>query len=124
LEVVYPFLAVGFEFGVEASRFEALEDLGIGTLGLAIAPGISDGGEGDLDANQCAILPEQPAGELTAVVGDYVVRHTKMADQPTDELDCGPSRNGAHRLHLHPLGKLIDGDVEVAVAPLCSREWT
>jgi hypothetical protein len=41
-----------------------------------------------------------------------------------DELDCGPGRDGAHRLHLQPLGKLVDGDVEVAVAPLHSREWT
>jgi hypothetical protein len=47
-----------------------------------------------------------------------------MADQPTDELDCGPGWNGAHQLHLHPLGELVDGDVEVAVAPLRSREWT
>jgi hypothetical protein len=47
-----------------------------------------------------------------------------MADQPTDELDCGPGRNSAYRLHLHPLGKFVDGDVKVAVAPLCSRERT
>jgi hypothetical protein len=52
------------------------------------------------------------------------VGHTKTADQPMDELDCGPGRNGAHQLHLHPLGELVDGDVEVAVAPLRSREWT
>jgi hypothetical protein len=41
-----------------------------------------------------------------------------------DELDCGPGRDCAHRFHLHPLGKLVDGDVEVAVAPLRSGEWT
>ena len=27
-------------------------------------------------------------------------------------------------LHLCPLGELVDGDVEVAVAPGRSREWT
>jgi hypothetical protein len=35
-----------------------------------------------------------------------------------DELDCIPGRGSAHRLHLCPLGKLVDGDVEVAVASL------
>jgi hypothetical protein len=121
---VYPFLAIGFEFGVEASCFEALEDLGVGTLGLAVAPGISDGGKADLDAGRCAVLPEQSASELTAVICDDAVRHTKKADQPTDELDCRTGQNSAHRVHLHPLGKLVDGDVKVAVAPLHSREWT
>jgi hypothetical protein len=85
---------------------------------------MSDGGEADLDVGRCAVLLEQSAGEWTAVVGDDAVRHTKMADQPTDELDCGPSLNSAHRLHLHPLGKFVDGDVKVAVAPLRSRERT
>jgi hypothetical protein len=78
---------------------------------LAIAPGIGDQGKIDLDADRCAVLPEQPTGKLATVVDDDVIRHTKAIDQPTDELDYGPGRNGAHRLHLHPLGKLVDGDV-------------
>jgi hypothetical protein len=36
------FFATGFELGIKASRLESLEDLSIGTLGLAIAPGIGD----------------------------------------------------------------------------------
>jgi hypothetical protein len=47
-----------------------------------------------------------------------------MIDQPTDELDCGPGQDGAHRFHLHPLGEFVDGNIEVAVAPLRSGEWT
>jgi hypothetical protein len=47
-----------------------------------------------------------------------------MVDQVTDELDYRPGRNSAHQPHLHPLGKLVDGDIEVVVAPLRSREWT
>jgi hypothetical protein len=47
-----------------------------------------------------------------------------MTYQPTDELDGRPGQDGAHRLHLRPLGKLVDVDVEVAIAPLRSREWT
>jgi hypothetical protein len=58
LEVVEPFLAVGLEFSVEASHFEALEDLGVGALSLAIGPRMSDGGEADLDVRRCAVLPE------------------------------------------------------------------
>jgi hypothetical protein len=48
-------------------------------LGLAIAPGMSDGGEADLDADLCTVLLDLSVGELAAVVGDDVVRHTKMA---------------------------------------------
>jgi hypothetical protein len=43
---------------------------------LPIAPRISDRGEADLDADRCAVLPEQPVGELATVVGDDVVRYT------------------------------------------------
>jgi hypothetical protein len=53
-----PFLAAGLEFAIEASHFEALEDLGVGALGLAIAPGMSDGGKADLDVGRCAVLLE------------------------------------------------------------------
>jgi hypothetical protein len=45
-----------------------------------------------------------------------------MAYQPMDEPDCRPGQDSAHRLHLRPLDKLVDGDVEVAVAPLRLRE--
>jgi hypothetical protein len=36
------FFAAGFKLGIEASRLESLEDFGVGTLGLAVAPGIGD----------------------------------------------------------------------------------
>jgi hypothetical protein len=85
---------------------------------------VSDGGKADLDADRCTILQEQSAGELAAIVGDDAVRHTKMTYQPTDELDCRPGRDSTHRFHLRPLGKLLDGDIEAAVARLRSREQT
>ena len=34
-----------------------------------------------------------------------------------DELDRGASWDGADGFHLRPLGELVDGDIEVAVAP-------
>jgi hypothetical protein len=79
---------------------------------------VSERGKADFDADRCTVFPEQSAGELAAVVGDDAIRHAKTAYHPTDELDCRPGRDSAHRLHLCPLGKLVDGDVEVAVAPL------
>jgi hypothetical protein len=118
------FFSVGFELGIEAFRLESFEHFGVGALGLTIAPRVGDGGKTDLDVSRCAVLPEQSAGELAAVVGDDAVRHTKATDQPTDELDCRSGRDCAHWFHLHPLGKLVDGDVEVAVAPLRSGERT
>jgi hypothetical protein len=53
-----------------------------------------------------------------------MVRHAEVAHQPLNELDGRPGGNGAHQLHLRPLGELVDGDVDVALAPLRSREWT
>jgi hypothetical protein len=42
LEVVEPFFAAGFKFGVEAPRFKPFEDFDVGTLGLTVASGIGD----------------------------------------------------------------------------------
>jgi hypothetical protein len=118
LEVVYPFFAAGLELGVKASCLQALEDFGICMLFLPVAPGVSDRSETDVDANRCTVLPEQSAGELAAVIGDDAVGHTKMAYQPTDELDGRPGLNGAHRSHLHPLGELVDGKRRGSDSPL------
>ena len=46
----------------------------------------------------------------------------QTAYEALDELDCGASWDGADGFHLRPLGELVDGDVEVAVAPRRSRE--
>jgi hypothetical protein len=68
--------------------------------------------------------PEQPVSELATIVGDYAVRHTKAAHQPTAELDGRPGRNCVHRFHLRPFGELVDCNVVVVIAPFHSREWT
>jgi hypothetical protein len=112
------------ELGVESFCLQALEEFGVCTLCLLVAPGVSDRGEVDLDADRCAVILEQPAGELATVISDDAVRHIEMAHQPTDELDSRPGWNCAHRFHLCPLGELVDCDVEVAIALLRSREWT
>jgi hypothetical protein len=48
------------------------------------------------------------AGELGAEIGDCAVRHTKMAHNPSDELDGGLSSEGSDRLDLHPLHEFVD----------------
>jgi hypothetical protein len=71
---------------------------------------MSDEGESDLDADRCAVLPEQLAGELATVVGDYAVRHTEAAHQPrmnlTDDL-AGIVRASSTSAHLVNLSTVM-----------------
>ena len=52
-----------------------------------------------------------------------MVGDPKPAHDSFDELDGRSSWNSVHGFYLRPLGELVDGDVEVAVAPRRSREW-
>ena len=65
---------------------------------------------------------EEIASELRAVVGDDVIRDPKPAYDTLDELDRRSGRDGADGFYLRPFGELVDGDIEVAVAPRRSRE--
>ena len=107
---------------VEASGLEALEDFCVCSLGLTIAAWVSHRGEADLDAELVAVGSEDAAGELRAIIGDDTVRHTEAADQAPDELHRGSGWYGAHWFDLGPLGELVDGHEEEAVAPLRLRE--
>ena len=62
-EFVYPALAVALQ-AIEASCLEALEDLSICSLGLAVALWVSHRGEAELGAEALAVGPEDAAGEL------------------------------------------------------------
>ena len=53
-----------------------------------------------------------------------MIRDSEPAHEALDELDRRAGRDGTNWLHLFPLGELVDGDVEVAVAPGQSREGT
>ena len=68
------------------------------------------------------ILHEGAACELGAVVGDDAVGDPEAAHETLDELDCGAGWDSADGFHFRPLGELVDGDVEVAVAPRRSRK--
>ena len=60
---------------------------------------------------------EKVAGELRAIVGDDAIRNPEMAHEALDELDGRAGWDGADGLYLCPFGELVDGDVEVAIAP-------
>ena len=65
---------------------------------------------------------EEIAGELRTVVSDDAIRDPELAHEALDELDCRASWDGGDGFHLHPLGELVDVNVEVAVAPRRTRE--
>ena len=91
-------------------------------LGLAIAPRVRHQSMMYLRSKVSTIRLEEIASELRAVVGDDVVGNPKSAYETLDELDRGAGRDGADGFYLRPLGELVNGNVEVAVAPRRSRE--
>ena len=66
---------------------------------------------------------EEVTGELRAIVGDDAVGDPETAHKALDVLNHRTSWDGADGFHFRPHGELVDGDVEVAVAPRRSREW-
>lgn len=94
----------------------------IGTLDLTIGPRMSDGGEIEPDVVLLAKFPKDMTGKLRAVVGDDRVWHSKAADDVVDELDSSARADTGARLHLDPLGELVDGDEEVGEALGCWSE--
>ena len=64
---------------------------------------------------------EKIASELRAVVSNDAIRDPKPAYDTLDELDRGSGRDGADGFYLRLFGELVDGDVEITVAPW--RSW-
>ena len=89
---------------------------------LPVAVGVGDGGEADLGAEAGAVALEDAAGELRAVVRDDAIWPAETAYQPLDEFDGRSGWHPSHGLHLRPLGELVNGDEEEAIAPERSRE--
>ena len=78
----------------------------------------------DLRSKVSTVCFEDVTSELRAVVGDDAVGYPEAAHETLGEFDRGTSWDGAGGFHFRPLGELVDGDVEVAVAPRRSRERT
>ena len=89
--MVHPVLPAGLELLIEGLHLQPLEHLGVGALGLAVAPGVSDGGVANLGADASTIGLEGAAGKLASVVGNDSIRHAETAGDPLDEFDCKPN---------------------------------
>jgi hypothetical protein len=103
---------------------EALEDFSVGSLDLPITPWMSNRHIADLDAKILTVSFECAAGELGPIVDDDPVQDPKPADDGLDELDYGPLVDLDHRSCFRPLGKLVDGDVQISESSDGPRERT
>ena len=117
-----PAPAAGLELLLEGPGLEASQDLNVDALILAIAPGVCHRSVANLHSKVSAVGFEEVTSELRAVVGDDTVGDPEATHETLDELDRRTSWDGADGFHLCPLGELVDGDIEVAVAPRRSRE--
>ena len=78
----------------------------------------------DLRSKVSTVRFEEITGELRAIIGDDAVGDPKTAHEALDELDHRDSWDGADGFNLRPLSELVDGDVEVSIAPRRLRERT
>ena len=88
---------------VEAPCLEALEDLGVCSLGLTVAARVSNRGVVDRRAEVGAVELEQATGELRAIVSDDAVGYAEAANQALDNFTtdrAGMSRTGSTSAHL------------------------
>jgi hypothetical protein len=92
-------------------------------LSLTIASWVCYRSVAYLRSKVSTICFEKIAGELRTIVGDDAVWNLEPAHEALDELDRRASWDGADGLYLRPLGEFADGDIEIAIAPSCSREW-
>ena len=123
LELVVPAPAAGLQLLLEGPGLEAPQDLRVGAFGLAIAPGVCYQSVADLRSKVSTVDFEKVTSKLRAVICDDAVGDPEAAHEALDEFDSRASWNGTDGFHFRPLGKLVDGDVEIAVAPWRPREW-
>ena len=122
LKLIVPTSAAGFQLLLERPGLEAPQDLCVGSLGLAVASGVRHRSVAYLRCKVSTVCFEEVTGELRTVVCDDAVRHPELAHDAPDELDRGTRGDGADGLYFSPLGELVHGDVEVAVAPWRPRK--
>ena len=91
-------------------------------LGLAVTPGVCNRSVAYLRSKVSTICFEEVAHGLRSIVSDDTVGDPKAAHEALDELEGRASWDGADDIHLRALGELIDGDVEVAIAPWRPRK--
>ena len=117
-----PAPAAGLQLLLEGPGLEAPQDLRVSMLGLTVTPGVGHRSVADLRSKVSTVGFEEVTSKLRAVICDDAVGDPEAAHEALDELDSRAGWDGADGFHFRPLGELVDGDVEVAVAPRRSRE--
>jgi hypothetical protein len=105
------------------ASLETLKDLCVGSLHLAIALWVSNGGIADFYGKIFTVSLECDAGELGPIISDDPVRDPKPADDGLDKLDCRLLIDFDHRGHFRPLGEFVDGDIEIPVPSDGPGKW-
>ena len=116
-------LAAGLELLLEGPCLEASQDLRVGAFSLTIAPGVGRRSVADLRSKVSTVGFEEVASKLRTIICDDAVGDPEAAHKALDELDSRASWNGSDGFHLCPLGELVNGDIEVVIAPWRPRKW-
>ena len=117
LELVVPAPAIGLQLLLEGPGLEAPQDLRVSAFGLTITPGVGHRSVAEIRCKVSTVCFEEIIGELRAIVGDDAVGDPEAAHETLDELDRRADWDGADSFHLRPLGEVVNGNVEVSVAP-------
>ena len=78
----------------------------------------------DLRSKVSIVGFEEVTSKLRAIICDDTIGDPEAAHEALDELDSRAGWNGSDGFHFRPLGELVDGDVEITVAPWRSWERT
>jgi hypothetical protein len=105
------------------ASLETLKDFYIGSLHLAIALWVSNGGIADFYAKILTVPFECAAGDLGVVVSDDPVQDHKPTDDGLDKLDYGLLIDLDHRGRFWPLSEFVDGDIEILVPSDGPGKW-
>lgn len=87
---------------------------------MSIVSRISNLSISDPDIKLFKECHEGATRELGAIVGNHVVRHTEMIDQPHEKLDCRLNGDFLDRLNLGPLCELAEINAQVLKAHSCT----
>ena len=122
LELVVLAPAASLRLLLEGPSLEAPQDHCVSMFGLAIAPGVGHRSVANLFSKVSTVGFKEVPSKLRVVICDDAVGDPEAAHEALDELDGRASWDGTDGFHFRPLGELVDGDIEVSVAPSRPRE--
>ena len=122
LGLIVPAPAAGLEFLLEGPSLETSQDLRVSMFGLSITPRVGHRSVAVLCSKVSTVGFEEVASKLRTVIYDDAVGDLEAAHEALDELDSRAGWDGTDGFHFRPLGELVDGVIEVTVAPWRPRE--